>query len=200
MKTYPSIPHRLDTDEPLTIFAKLDGSNIRAEWKGGAWRLGSRRKVLSRGLLAEEVPGLFEATFAAPLRAIFQASGWSQATAYFEFHGPNSFAGKHEDEPHVLTLLDVAVHRKGLLLPGVFLQTFGHLPHAAVLHRGPLTPAIQAQIEDGTLPGMPPEGVVAKADRYISPGRPLMFKHKSRAWLARLHEQRSSVEELESLC
>ena len=36
MKTYPSIPHRLDTDEPLTIFAKLDGSNIRAESKKGA--------------------------------------------------------------------------------------------------------------------------------------------------------------------
>ena len=120
--------------------------------------MGSRRKVLSQGLLAENVPGLFDATFAAPLQAIFQENGWPQATAYFEFHGPNSFAGQHEAEPHVLNLIDAAVHRKGLLLPGLFLTLFGHLPHADVLHRGRLTPALRGQIEAGTLAGMPPEG------------------------------------------
>jgi hypothetical protein len=199
MKTYPTIPHLLATDRPLYLFAKLDGSNIRAEWSGGGWRLGSRRKVLSEGLLAEEVPGLFEQTFAEPLAAIFRAKGWSKATAYFEFHGPGSFAGQHIDEPHTLTLLDVAVHRRGILLPGDFLATFGHLPCAALLHHGPLTPAIRARIEDGTLPGMPPEGIVAKGDWYVSPGRPLMFKHKSRAWLARLREKCTSEEEFERL-
>ncbi|MFT5683412.1 MAG: hypothetical protein ACI8RZ_004343, partial [Myxococcota bacterium] len=102
-------------------------------------------------------------------------------------------------EPHALTLLDVAVHRKGLLLPSTFLATFGHLPHAELLHHGPLTPAIRAQIEDGTLPDMPLEGIVAKGDRYVSPGRPLMFKHKNRAWLARLREKCSSEEEFERL-
>ena len=199
MKSYPSIPHTILADRPVYIFAKLDGSNIRAEWSGGQWRLGSRRRMLNHGVLAEEVPGLMERTFTEPLQAIFRAQKWSKATAFFEFHGPNSFAGQHDAEPHTLTLIDVAVHRKGILLPSDFLSTFGHLPHAALLHHGPFTPALQAQVEAGTLPGMPEEGIIGKGDWYVSPGRPLMFKHKSRAWLARLREKCLSKEEFERL-
>lgn len=153
--------------------------------------------MLSRGLLAEDAPGLFYATFAIPLQAIFEANRWPQATAYFEFHGPNSFAGQHAAEPHIL--IDVAIHRKERLLPGFFLALFGHLSHADVPHRGQLIPALRGSLEDGTLAGMLPEGVVARADRNVSPGQPLMFIHKSRAWLARLRERCSSEEELEPL-
>ena len=199
MKSYPSISHTPITDRPVYLFAKLDGSNIRAEWSGGTWRLASRRQMLRRGLLAEEVPALFKQTFEAPLTALFTARRWKKAVAYFEFLGPGSFAGQHEDEPHALHLIDIAVHRKGLLLPSDFLATVGHLPHAALLHHGLFTPALMAQVEDGTLPGMPPEGVIGKGDWYTTPGRPAMFKHKSRAWLDRLRGRCSSEEEFQRL-
>lgn len=199
MKLYPSIPHTPITDRPVYLFAKLDGSNIRAEWQGGAWRLGSRRRMIDRGLLAEEVPALFERTFAEPLAELFTARRWKKAVAYFEFLGANSFAGQHADEPHALHLIDIGVHRQGLLLPRDFLDAVGDLPRAALLHHGLFTPALMAQVEGGTLPGMPPEGVIGKGDWYVTPGRPAMFKHKSRGWLARLRERCSSEEEFQRL-
>jgi len=44
---------------------------------------------------------------------------------------------------------------------------------------------MEEQVRDGTFPGMTFEGVVCKGPK-VSPGRPLMFKVKSRAWLDKL--------------
>ena len=169
LKSYPSIPHTTIADRPVYLFAKLDGSNIRAEWSRGQWRLGSRRKLLDRGILAEEVPDLMAQTFSEPLEAIFRQQKWSKVVAYFEFHGPGSFAGQHEDEPHILTLIDVGVHRKGILLPSEFLTRFAHLPHAELLHHGQFTPALQRQVEDIGSISSPPKSTSASTSPSISP-------------------------------
>ena len=52
---------------------------------------------------------------------------------------------------------------------------------------------------DGRTRLLTPEGVIGKGDWYVSPGRPAMFKHKSRDWLARLREKCSSEEEFQLL-
>jgi hypothetical protein len=109
--------------------------------------------------------------------------------AFFEFHGEHSFAGNHEDEPHTVSLIDVSVHRRGILEPKVFLKLFGDLPagHADLLHHGNFTQDLKRSIEESTLEGMTAEGIVGKGP-CKSPGLPMMFKWKSHAWLNRLRD------------
>lgn len=200
MKQYPSINGGVRHGVPVYIFDKLDGSNVRAEWtrKGGWTKFGRRH-----GLLDDSNPALIESKalildlYADDLEREFRKQRWQKATAFFEFYGPNSFAGYHEDEPHTVTLLDVAVHPKGLLEPRQFLKLFGDLPAgtAALLHHGNFTKNIQEQVAAGTFPGMTYEGVVAKGG-YDRPGCPLMFKWKSLAWLKRLKEKCGEDDEM----
>lgn len=190
MKTYPSIEHVLRKGVPVYLFGKIDGSNIRAEWarNRGWYKFGRRNGLLddSNPILLE-APGLIFEHYADDLARIFTANRWDRVISFFEFAGPSSFAGNHTKEPHSVTLFDVSVHPKGLLEPNPFLKLFGDLPAgvAPFLCHGNFTDDIQKQIEDSTLPGMPFEGVVAKGS-YVSPGMPLMFKYKSRAWLDKL--------------
>ena len=190
MKSYPSINGGVRHGVPVYVFDKLDGSNLRAEWtrKRGWVKYGRRNGLLDDTfpLLRNRGQALMEAQGPA-LAKVFKAQRWEKATAYFEFHGPGSFAGNHDEtEDHQVSLIDVAVHRKGLLLPRDFVKLFdGVVPMASLLHVGNFTHDIKAQVEAGTFPGMTFEGVVAKG-AYVSPGRPLMFKRKNQAWLDRL--------------
>lgn len=191
MKQYPTIPGGVRRGVPVYIFDKLDGSNVRAEWsrKRGWHKFGRRHGLLddSNPILANEAQDLMLDSYGDDLGAIFRKQRWDRAIAYFEFHGPNSFAGHHEEEPHKVTLIDVSVHRKGILEPRKFLKLFDQLPAGlpTLLHHGNFTADLQAEVANGTLDGMTFEGVVGKG-KNVSPGRPLMFKWKSLAWLERL--------------
>jgi len=191
MKPYPSIKGGVPCRTPVYIFDKLDGSNVRAEWtrKRGWWKFGRRTGLLddTNPVLRDEVPGLIMGLYADDLARIFLKRRLQRATAFFEFHGPNSFAGTHQEEPHTVTLLDVAVDKKGILEPRDFLRWFGDIQagHATLLHHGNFTHEMKEQVQEGVFPGMTYEGVVAKGP-YVSPGRPLMFKWKNYAWLRRL--------------
>lgn len=200
MKTYPKIRGRVVRDVPVYVFDKLDGSNVRAEFnRSGGWtKFGRRRGLLddTHPMLLSEAEACIRERYGEPLARIFTDQGFTRATAFFEFHGPNSFAGYHADEPHEVTLLDVAVHPRGLLEPDRFLELFGHLPTATLLHHGRFTTALQASVEAGLLVGMTDEGVVCKGP-YVTPGRPLMFKHKSRRWLERLRRSCRTQAEFE---
>src|SRR5580700_353575 len=116
MKDYPTIPaagHLLARSDagylgrPFVAFDKLDGSNIRAEWdRKKGWHLfGSRRRLLdgSRPLLGQAV-GLILDGYGDGLAKVLvddpAFQGTQEATAYFEFLGPHSFAGQHA--PRVL--------------------------------------------------------------------------------------------------
>ena len=48
MKAYPTIPREVIRSMSIYAFAKLDGSNIRAEWsrKKGFYKFGSRKRLL----------------------------------------------------------------------------------------------------------------------------------------------------------
>lgn len=191
MKTYPTIGWQPQYLQSTYVFGKYDGSNIRAEWtrKGGFNKFGRRKALLDdSNPVLNEAPDLIMRDWAADLADVFKGMRLQKAIAFFEFWGPNSFAGNHEDEPHVCTLLDVAQHPKGIMEPKDFVKRFKGLDHAALLHQGKFNREMEEHVRSGTLPGMPFEGVIVKGG-YISPGRPLMFKVKNRAWFAKLRAQ-----------
>lgn len=189
MKQYPSIARIVDRGLQVYAFDKIDGSNIRAEWsrKAGFYKFGSRNVLMdeNHGFLGEAV-GLVQKGYADALRDIFRKMRLDRAICFFEFFGPNSFAGQHVDEPHRVTLIDVNPHKKGIEPPREFIRTFGDLGIPACLHVGKATKSFEDSVRDGTLEGMGSEGVVCKGVRK---GRHLtMFKIKSNAWIERLKE------------
>lgn len=190
MKSYPSIPGGVPTGTPVYVFPKYDGSNVRAEWsrKRGWYKFGSRTRLLddSHPVLSVKAEPLMLDTYGDDLARIYRDNRWDRAIAFFELFGESSFAGYHdEDEPHEVMLLDVSVHRKGILEPKTFLKTFDGIKLPPVLHHGNFTADMRAQVEAGEFPGQTFEGVIAKGG-YKSPGRPWMYKWKAQAWLDRL--------------
>lgn len=189
MKLYPSISGTIQKGKPVYVFDKLDGSSVRAEYtkKNGFDKFGRRNGLLddSNPILAREVEPLIRAKYEKDLTDIFKKEKLDKVIIFLEFWGPNSFAGNHADEEHTVTLFDVAIHPKGLIEPKTFMKLFGHLDHPEILHYGNFTDDLKQSVEQGTLSGMTFEGVVAKGN-YVSPGMPLMFKHKNKAWLDRL--------------
>lgn len=188
MKTYPSIPKEI-TNHPIYAFDKLDGNNIRAEWvrKKGFSKFGTRKRLLDEN---EETLGqaksLFLEKYSESLEEIFRKERWEKAVAFLELHGPSSFAGQHEeDEKLTVTLLDVSVHKKGILEPKSFLKIFKNVEHAPLLYSGNPNQDFVESVKDGSLEGMTFEGVVCKG-KNKSPGLPLMFKIKSREWIEKL--------------
>lgn len=187
MKQYPSIGTIPDPNLEYTVFDKLDGSNIRAEWnpKKGFYKFGSRKVLLS-----ETDPKFGKAIALIKSQEEQIAHGLNSLTklgavCYFEFVGTKSFAGFHEDEDdHRSVLIDVDLERQGQMDPEDFLKAFLHvewLPR--VLHRGKVTQDFLEAVRAGTLPRMTFEGVVGKSRKPGKWAPPHMFKTKNRAWI-----------------
>jgi hypothetical protein len=200
MKRYPSIPKKGIPDLSAYAFDKLDGSNIRAEWskKKGFYKFGSRKEMIdSTHSFLGECPEMIVDKYEKDVTDILKKNRIERAVLFFEYWSENSFAGYHEDEPHEITLFDIDVYKKGLLPPKEYLQLFGDLDIAKLLHQGNINSSFIESVMDGTLEGMTYEGVVCKAPnpkRKIL--RPLMFKIKNKAWLDRLKERCGDDEKL----
>ena len=191
MKEYPTIEKTLHPGAPVYGFDKLDGSGVRAEWdrKKGFWKFGRRH-----GLLDDSNPHLTKvdqlilAKYGDDLHRIFKDARYTEATAFFEFWGPLSFAGNHvTGDDQTVTLFDVSVYKKGILEPREFVKLCQGIDYARVVFHGNFSAEIAEQVRLGTLEGMTFEGVVFKGP-CVSPGRPLMFKVKSDAWKAKLRD------------
>lgn len=185
MKEYPSIQHDV-VDQPIYAFDKLDGSNIRAEWgrKQGFYKFGRRHGLLDdSNPMLKEAEGLILNGYAEELSRIFVGQRWQKAVCFFEFFGPRSFAGNHEQEAHEVVLLDVVYEKRGFMEPNPFLKMFSsRVKTASLLYHGNPNQPFLDSVRNGQLEGMTYEGVVCKG-KLISPGRPLMFKVKNRAWV-----------------
>lgn len=187
MKEYPTISSVI-VHQPIYAFDKLDGSNIRAEWskKRGFYKFGKRHGLVDESdSLLGEAKGLVQETYTEALSKIFVKQRWQNAVCFFEHVGPNSFAGNHEAEPHEVVFIDVAAEKKGILEPQEFIRTFFDVKTAAFLYHGNPNSTFVESVRAGKLEGMTFEGVVCKG-KYVSPGRPLMFKVKSEAWIKKL--------------
>lgn len=190
MKHFPSITRDIRKKTPIYAFSKLDGSSCAAEFnrKQGWYKFGTRKRLLTSDLPQAKAIDLFKEKYGDALTAVLKKERWDRVTVYFEFWGPNSFAGQHDaKDSHTVTLFDVSVHKKGILLPKTFLDVFGHLDHANLLYHGNVTDELVEKVRTCTLEQMPLEGIVCKGE-YITPGMPLMFKIKSDAWINKLKE------------
>jgi hypothetical protein len=190
MKTYPSITKDI-AKEKIYAFDKLDGSNIRVEWskKNGFHKFGTRKRLLDKNepILGRSVD-LFLNKYSEDLSRIFIENKWTNTISFFEFFGPTSFAGVHnEDEIQDVVLFDVGVEKKGLIEPSLFLKIFKDIQHADLLYYGNPNSEFVDSVKNGTLEGMTLEGVVCKG-KYKSPGLPLMFKIKNEAWISKLRD------------
>jgi len=199
MKMYPEIqgPNRAPR-EPCIAFEKYDGSNLRFEWskKRGWYKFGTRHTLFDE---RDETWGsaikVFHETYAEGLEKVFREHKIirqaQNVVAFCEFFGPNSFAGFHrpEDEKE-LVLFDVNVHKRGIMLPRDFLNTFGHLKIAKVLYEGNFNEQFIGAVINGEFTSG--EGVVAKgvlASRKNPQHGLWMTKVKTRAWLDELRRR-----------
>lgn len=197
MKQYPSISNEIVKNKPIYAFDKLDGSNIRAEWskKRGFYKFGARKRLLDpkEPILGKAVELILE-KYSEDLTQCFKKYKQQKAVCFFEFWGPNSFAGFHaSDDQHTVTLFDISF-QKGILEPKEFLNKFGHLDTPELLYQGKVNQEFIDSVRGSFLEGMTHEGVVCKG-KYTQPGNPLMFKIKSKSWLTKLKHNSDLKEE-----
>lgn len=190
MYQYPEIkgPSKAPHDHCIA-FEKLDGSNMRAEWslKRGWSKFGSRSQLIdySYPVLGEAVT-LFQQKYSEALNNIIQGSkllrNAQKLTAFFEFYGPNSFAGNHvESDKHDVVLFDFHVHKKGIMSPVEFLSFFSNIHVPRVIYNGVLNASFVQDVRQGKYPVN--EGVVCKGGA----GHHLwMVKIKTNAYMDKL--------------
>lgn len=191
MKSYPSISKDIRHGVYIYAFDKLDGSNIRAEWnlKKGFHKFGSRTQLIDQNNspLGQSIE-IIKSKYEKDLSDIFKKQRWIDVLCFFEFHGPNSFAGIHYHEEHTVTLIDVNPYKQGILEPSYFIKYFGHLDIPKVLYEGFASSDLFDQVKTSILPNMTLEGVVCKGPNDKKMKLPVMFKIKSQAWLDKLKE------------
>ncbi len=199
MKEYPTISAELRYGASVYMLDKLDGSNIRGEWsrKKGFWKFGRRHGLLDHSTpILLRAPDLIKARYEAALAEVFRALRWEKAITFFEFYGPSSFAGQHDErEEQTVTLIGVAGDKKGFVSSRDFVDDFHHVGIPNVVYHGPFSKEIEMQIREGRLPGVTFEGVVCQGP-FVSPGMPLMFKVKAYAWLEKLRAYCAGDEKL----
>ena len=167
MQRYPSIPTFKEAGMPkiasCIAFEKLDGSNLRTEYRKGQWdKFGTRTKLFDQ---SHEVFGpaiaLFRNEWQEEITRILKHNKAQEATAFFEYYGPNSFAGVHDlNDEMTLTLIDIHVFKQGLMPAREFVKTFGHLAIPKIVYEGNFNQQFVLDIEDGKYDVV--EGVVAK--------------------------------------
>jgi hypothetical protein len=192
MKSYPSIEKEIRYGIPVYVFDKLDGSNIRAEWdkKKGFWKFGSRNVLIDKThkFLGESIDLIKETE--SRLMAVFSKNRWDKGVVFFEFFGPNSFAGYHSPEDlKQVNLIDVMPFKQGILSPDEFIEYFSEVvPTSKFLFRGNINQDVEKEIRERKMDGVTFEGVVCKAKKNKKIDSPLMFKVKTYDWLNKLKE------------
>ncbi len=147
----------------------FDGSNLRFEYSK---KLKSFTKFGTRHCLFDESDPqfgpaiqLFMNKYSEDLIKIIQDSkqyrNADYVTAFCEFFGPNSFAGQHDpNDVKDLILFDIQVHKKGLLGPREFLDSFGHLSIPIIVYEGILNDSFINDVKENKFNLN--EGVVCK--------------------------------------
>jgi len=208
MKTYRSIPGPSKAPQLMcTAFHKYDGRNVRIEWskKRGWYKFGSRHRLFDH-TDDEYGPAIieFRKSFAEELEKVLrdnkQFRGTDRAIAYFEWFGPKSFAGSLEEGDTLeLRLIDVNIHKKGLLPPAPFIKYFEHLAIAEPVYTGNFNRQFVRDVQEGKYPVK--EGVVAKG---VYPKKKQnhnlwMAKVKTNWWVGELRRLAAEHKEMKQL-
>jgi hypothetical protein len=172
MKQYPSIIGSSKAPrKPCYAFYKYDGSNMRFEWtkKNGWWKFGCRTHLIGEyDLQFPNVKPLFLNLHAKWIEeSMFHHYGkkLQKVTVFMEYVGQNSFAGLHDPKDEMnLMLIDVNIHKKGIMGPKEFYDNFGELPFAAhLVYKGNLNKQFIRDVREGNYPVN--EGVVCKGGK-----------------------------------
>lgn len=191
MKIYPTISRDVRYGRDWLVYDKVDGQNIRAEWskKRGFYKFGSRQVLIGdvESAAVEACIKELEPKFA----PIFKKSRLDRITCFFEWFGPNSFAGMHDPNDEMgVVLLDVWIPKKGMLDPRDFEKWFrGKVPLPALLHRGNFNKVDEAAVRANCFKGVTFEGVVVKGHKAHKQELPPMFKVKTQVWLDRVKDR-----------
>lgn len=192
MIEYPSISADIRKGIPIVAFDKLDGNNLRAEWtlKKGLHKFGTKTR-----LLGPDEPPLSKAIVMIPdkyndeLSKRLKKERVQRAVCFFEFWGPQSYFGiQRPDDDHQVTLIDIAVDKRGILPPREFMKLTRGLDTPAVLYEGNCNSEFIASVNQGSLAGLGREGVVCKGPFDRKTKMPIMFKVKRHDWYERLRE------------
>lgn len=190
MKSYPSITKDIRDDIHIYAFDKLDGNNIRAEWssKRGFYKFGSRTQLIDENTkpLGKSIQ-IIRDKYEEDLSMVFKEHKWRDVICFFEYHGPNSFAGQHKDNDDLtVTLFDVNPYKEGILEPREFIRYFSHLDIPYLLYEGRANASFVRKVRESSLRGLTFEGVVCKGANDKKTKMPVMFKIKTKAWLDKL--------------
>ena len=168
MKTYPSITKDIRTDIHIFAFDKLDGQNFRCEWnsKRGFYKFGSRNQLVDENSPFKEAIELAHSKYEDDLSRIFKDNHWKDAICFFEYWGPNSFAGQHDpNDQKSITLIDVNPYKQGIMEPYQFIQLFKYLDIPNVVYEGKLTQTFIEDVRNSNVKGMGLEGIVCELPR-----------------------------------
>jgi hypothetical protein len=135
MFEYPSMKNtkKAKFGESAYIFNKIDGSNFRAKWtrKHDFNLFGTRTQLVDESTdYWGNIVKLFNDTRAENLSKYFNDKTKADNIIVFsEFHGPNSFAGRHNDsDAHQLTVFDVYDTKlKSFMGPENFVNRIGDI-------------------------------------------------------------------------
>jgi len=193
--------------------------------KKGWHMFGTRRRLFDRsdpeyGCAID----IFLNKYASGIEAVIKKEkhfrGVREVICFGEFFGPYSFGGQHDpahpaldprwtagdhlanpggpgsNDPKDVVVFDVNVHKKGLMTPREFVNTFSHLPVAEVVYEGNMNPSFIKDVREGTRTGpgwilTAPlvEGVVCKGLTGKPPHGIWMTKIKTYAYLAELKKR-----------
>lgn len=225
MKHYESIP-RIQDDETLkgeTVwgFNKLDGQNFCATFRpkaNGFVSFGSRTVQVdenSESELANAVTWFKAHKLDETLIKIIKENckkgdvfqGVEEITFFFEWYGPNSFAGRHDSRDYAnddmrLALIDVFLKKKGYMEPKEYYNLFkdSGIEIPELIYTGPLDSEIVEKIQrndwtqpDAVFPNVK-EGVVFKRSTLMKGQRRPSVKVKTRWWIGKLHSMYSEEE------
>lgn len=197
MQQYPSIGKEYIQGLDYYMFDKLDGSNVRVEFslKKGFDKFGTRHKLMSddSGIINLS-KDLIIAT-EEQVHNIFKKNKWQNGTLFFEFAGPKSFAGFHEeDDEFKVHLIDAHIFKHGYLHPRDFLKTFEkNIEIAKFLGIHKFSQPFLEIVKNGELEGMTFEGVIGKSENR---NKLVRAKAKSSAWISKLKDKFADDEKM----
>ena len=161
MKSYWDIPGPSKAPQlPCAAFYKYDGSNMRFEWhrKRGWNKFGTRYTVFddTSEQWGHVIPQFLN-SLSEGIEKIFKDNknyrGIESAVVFCEHFGPSSFAGWHDYEElktsGELVIIDINIHKKGIVLPNDFEKDFGHLKSAHVVYRGNFNKQFVEDVKSG---------------------------------------------------
>jgi len=198
LKSYPNIPNYNTYSGPrltLYTFVKLDGSNLRFEWskKQGFYKLGTRHRLFdSTDLIFGGAIKIFHDTLIEPLTKLAIDNRWENIVAFCEFYGNNSFAGVHQqDDKKYLTLIDIDIHKRGMLSPKEFVKLFDGHEVINIEYLGNLLwdneyiESVRQETPWAQMKGTQLEGMVGKGGTGHNIHR---FKTKTQWWYDKVYE------------